>query len=181
MDINPLWITGAIGAVIGAMGAFFGNLYLQIRKERNEKKAIRIMLKIEINHNLDTIKDIYNYIKNLKSVGDDATNWFKGQQLSLLDEMTFNKPLWNSKSPIYAIALTEGEINRIENFYITLDEIAYYHGEMRTITRMHLNNHEKSEQNWNEYFSLSDRWETFEKTAKTVIERGNSIIVELGN
>lgn len=180
MDVNPLWVSGAIGAVIGVLGAFIGNLCLQIRKERKEKISIRTMLKIEINNNLDILEDVFNCIQNLKPIGaQDATAWYKGYQLSLLDEMVFNKSLWDSKSVLYAVALNEYEIKQIENFYILLDKLKYYHKRMQTITETHNNSQVQFNQRWEEYFSLSKKWEIFEKNAETAIEESRIIINKL--
>lgn len=180
MDVNLLWVGGVIGAVIGGLVAFIGNFCLQVRKEWNEKKAIRTMLKIEIKNNLDTLERTYNYVLTLEPMkGQDDTSWYRGLQLSAVDEMVFNKSLWNSKSPIYAIALNEDEIGQIENFYNLLEQSKTLHKKMQEINQTFNSTSNKNDDVWYEYYLIGDKWELFEERAQNSLENGQAIIDKL--
>lgn len=180
MEIDPIWLTGAIGAIVGALMAFIFNFYLQTRKERKEIKAIRRLLKFNIKINLANLKKIYNSIKESQSHGEeDDQNYYRGMELIQFDVIKFKQDLWNAKTPMLAIALKEPEMYDIEKLYAILEKITSIHSKFYSLYESPGDVYQKNVNLAFLHMSAEETWEEFEENVKKVIELGESLISKL--
>lgn len=178
---NPVWISAVIGAIVGSLATFLCNYILQNKKDKNEKKAIRTLLKIEIGKNIDYIKRSGVIEKGKFKGYNNASNCSNGQKLANINVIHFKNDLWNTKTPLYAIALSESEILGIDNFYLYLERARDLHLE---IQRMHQEMMEEMNpgRKWaGIYKQIGVKFQEYDTTVRLSLREGYSLILVLSN
>ncbi len=181
MEFTNFWSSGLLPAFIGALVAFICNFYLQTRKDKKEIKAIRTLLKIEIQKNMSSIEKI-SVAKGSKFKGyDDSVNCINGQKLANIKAVQFNNNLWNTKTPLYAIALSESEILAIESFYLNLEKAIDIHLEIKRLSH----EMEKETDPFKRWFvlfkSIGEKFGEYDSALRVSLEEGYSISLLLSD
>ena len=181
MVLDPLGIA-VISAFSGALLASIFNYYFQNRNEKKQCNALRKLLKIEFHNNLKKISKSFNSV--IKEFDENNNN----QSYSRLKEFSssfsvikFKQDLWNKKTPIYAIALTESEIYQIEDLYHVFGELSF---ELSNLTNA-LNKMDGEKNFTDEEIVLinnlsKDSWIYVEKTVKDILDKGDILMESLG-
>ncbi len=136
------------------------------------------MLKFNIKINLANLKKIYNSIKESHR-DDDDPNYKRGMELIKFDIIKFKQDLWNAKTPMLAIALTEPEMCDIEKLYAILEKITAIHSEFYSLFESPGDVNQKNVNLAFLYMSSEETWKKFEENVKIAIELGESLISKL--
>lgn len=177
-----------LSALVGALFAFFGNLWLDNIKTRRKKDNIRLLVKIDIKHNIVAINKLCSEIKKADTKWDDKEHVYLFT-LVKLEVINWKKDTWQDKNHFYATAFKEDEINKIENFYSALEKITSIHSKTVELYKQETiyKNTPVSEMEStldiakNLVFSISTdtNWKNFNENIKLVLNEGTELVMML--
>jgi hypothetical protein len=170
---NPL-LTAIVGALIG----FSINLLNERLKENKQSKKIRNLMKKEININITSLNQLCNKIwGNSSSDQETIVERLKKTPIK------WNRKIWNNKSILFGLTLSESEIYEIEDFYTHLEKISHIKSDIRN---MNLEKTIKEKlciadkvEDWFFHDFYVKKLNEFKETVEKVNEKGNSIISKL--
>jgi len=110
MDFIPL-----LSAIIGVISAYIFQQYSESKRKKDEGKALRKLLRIEIKNNEYNLYKFHNNMKSNSSSSFDEECLII--DLAKQELINVKNSLWIDKTVLFAEALNEYEINRIESFY----------------------------------------------------------------
>lgn len=176
-------LSGLVGALLGSSMT----LLLEFKKDRDEKNALRLLLKLEIFNHVQDIKTIYECIKN-ESKGD-TSEFITAIKLKEIKPIEIKNDLWLNKSTLFAKSLNENEINDIEEFYKLLKNCEDYHLEIKNLAQKEKENIEKNKYNTNRFkdfikshpflVNSPEILEKFKKESSLTVKFGEKLINKL--
>lgn len=174
--IIPL-ITGIIGAIIGSLITVWNERH----KEKKQVKAVRTLIKTEIKTNLNYMHEICDKIKEKTSSKEE----YKIKNLKYLRKIEWKRNVWGSKTTLFALALSEDEIYRIEEFYSLLEKISLIQTFISSIKSVGLPKEIKNSGldtvilDWMCVDIYKEKWDEFTDTSNIVLEKGNLLVTKL--
>ena len=112
------WI-GIIGTLLGVILGFFLNQLIPSKiQERKQRRSVRALLSLEIDQNLDLLRELWNKANQVKE-SDQNPNLSKARRLVEMSLPLWSHKAWESQIPLLAIALSEKEIKQVHPTFRT--------------------------------------------------------------
>lgn len=174
-----------LGGVIGAILTWFGAYLLQSMNEVNQINAIRTLLKIEIKNNLKTIESFYDKLME-EEIKYNNKNFILAIKLIESDLIKWELDIWGNKTPLIAMALTEDEICKVEEFYSILNKINFIHSELKLLDKQQEELTIREDAITGASFIFENdkapsKWHEFNENVGILKDHGNKLLSELGH
>jgi hypothetical protein len=145
---NFLTVIGKIPGVIwGVILGFSLNAiatWLQeIRAEKRQARAVRTLLSLEIDQNLEILRDFWNKMKGVDDSGQSTSKDYLRLALRLIELPlpNWSHKAWESQMSLLVRALKDQEIKQVHNFHTQLDAIS---GIRSTLLALNVGNREEA-------------------------------------
>lgn len=176
---------GLIGGLIGSLSTFFLSGWRQWRIEKRQAYAAQLMLSIEIEQNLELLKDYWEIVNHNKSIGNESKlSIYRLDSLIQLPMPEFSSHAWSSQILVFGSTIKENKIKQIQYFYNYLNTIQIIYSRMVDSGKedWKIASAERKDnlaQGMPGFFSVPgvsiSSWKEFEKLICKVIENGNPL------
>jgi hypothetical protein len=178
------------GVIVGSILGFILQYLNEKRREKRQNNSIKAALKIDINKNIHLLEDLCKKIKKYKNqieVKHEHIEYYLAEYLSNLDLVKWEVDMWKKKNPLIFMALSDIEINEMENFYDNLELISSLQKKMNKNKNEILNETKKISTKSNPINevkvqnlinNLLKSWKNFNKTTSETIRLGTILRVK---
>jgi hypothetical protein len=142
-------IMGLVGVILGVVLNEGVSQRREQCKERKQAEAVRTLLKLEIDYNIKSIE-------NLKGTVEKYNQGFPEDIKPPLPSFSYRA--WESQMSLLTIALDKGSIERVNEFYTSLDAVSAYHSRIITPEG-----------------NPSDVWSEYQSLISNIFEKGNPL------
>jgi len=180
------WIYNLFSGIIGAILGVLGVWYWQWRIEKKQVAAIKTLIIIDIENNIEALNKFYTGIIN-KKVEYQYKEVIWIDRVLEQDLPCWKRSVWDEKSVLMARALSKEKIIEIEKFHDLLSKISKFHQKCRSLKKeekekkLEGSNKSTHEIMENMVFTVNQEelWQEFDELVQEILKFGRKITSKL--
>jgi hypothetical protein len=114
-----------VSGLVGIAAGFVLSEYAQRRREKKQSRFTRITMRMEIQQNLQTLRDLWKKIDQVDDIDQGSDKVMRAQARLFVETPLpdWRREAFHSQLPFFGVALDEGEVMRVLQFYYRLDRL----------------------------------------------------------